>query len=177
MLKEIIRKERERRILNPQSLPERIKTDVSDVFVTFLDKYAVELSFSFRGAFKWHSRSIRIDAEELDVLTDKELADMVRKDIRRQFKNIPQGKGRALVLWLNTRLNKSELFNAPRDAWKRWEQLEDVEFGGVDPMDAPKYCDAYVESAALDGVPLTDKELDLLNEQSDTVHNMLYKYL
>jgi hypothetical protein len=34
--------------------------------------------------------------------------------------------------------------------------------------DYPDFCDAYVESASFNGVELTDKELDELNDSDET---------
>ena len=42
-------------------------------------------------------------------------------------------------------------------------QLTDVELDGVDPKDHPDYCDAYIASASLNGVELTESQLDELN--------------
>jgi hypothetical protein len=43
-------------------------------------------------------------------------------------------------------------------------KIDNLEFDGVDERDAPDYCDAYVSSADIDGRPMTDAELDELNE-------------
>jgi hypothetical protein len=45
----------------------------------------------------------------------------------------------------------------------REEDLTDIEMGGVDGADYPGFCDAYVESAELDGIPLTEEELDSIS--------------
>jgi hypothetical protein len=45
----------------------------------------------------------------------------------------------------------------------REEDLTDIEMGGVDGADYPDFCDAYVESAELDGIPLTGEELDSIS--------------
>lgn len=51
-----------------------------------------------------------------------------------------------------------------------FNDITDIEIGGIDMNDYPDFCDAYVESATfLDGTPLTDKQLDGLNELDDTV--------
>ena len=49
------------------------------------------------------------------------------------------------------------------------ENVTSVELGGVEMYDYPDFCDAYVEYAEkLDGTPLSDAELDTLNECDDT---------
>jgi|TARA_R110000765_G_scaffold120939_2_gene216910 hypothetical protein len=40
----------------------------------------------------------------------------------------------------------------------------DVELADVDTSDAPDFCDAYVESACVNGRQMTDVELENLNE-------------
>mgnify|MGYP000403658454 CR=1 FL=1 len=47
-------------------------------------------------------------------------------------------------------------------------QLDDIELDGVDMKDYPDFCDAYVESASLNGVELTDEELEELNDSDET---------
>jgi len=49
------------------------------------------------------------------------------------------------------------------------ENVTNVEIAGVEMYDYPDFCDAYVEYAEkLDGTPLSDTELDTLNECDDT---------
>ena len=40
--------------------------------------------------------------------------------------------------------------------------IDNIVFGGIDHRDAPKYCDAYIESADMNGVPMTFDELEEL---------------
>lgn len=52
--------------------------------------------------------------------------------------------------------------------------VRDVEVGGVDPRDYPDFSDAYFESASYsDGTPLTDSELDQLQDLYPDVVNQL----
>ena len=49
------------------------------------------------------------------------------------------------------------------------KDLTDIEIAGIDMNDYPDLCDAYVEYAEkADGTPLTDAEIDALNECDDT---------
>ena len=50
-------------------------------------------------------------------------------------------------------------------------KLTNIEVDGIDTTDYPKFCDAFIASADYNGKPLTDKELDKLNEDSDFVHS------
>lgn len=52
-----------------------------------------------------------------------------------------------------------------------------VEFEDIDHSDAPDYCDAYITYAEQDGVPLTEEELDELNEDRDYVYELLMDHL
>ena len=46
-------------------------------------------------------------------------------------------------------------------------KVTDIEFEGVDMADYPKFCDAYIESAVINGVEATEEEN---NEQTQNVH-------
>ena len=49
-------------------------------------------------------------------------------------------------------------------------KLQNIEIGGLDSKDHPDYCDAYIESADDSaGVPLSDDQLDMLNDQNDAM--------
>ncbi len=52
----------------------------------------------------------------------------------------------------------------------KFNEVINIELGGVDMTDYPDFCDAYVESAEkLDGTPLTDVELEAFSELDETV--------
>ena len=51
----------------------------------------------------------------------------------------------------------------------KFNEVTNIELGGVDMNDYPDFCDAYVESAEkLDGTPLTDVELEAFEELDET---------
>jgi hypothetical protein len=56
------------------------------------------------------------------------------------------------------------------------EKYTNVKFEGIDHKDYPDYCDAYITYAELNGVPLTDDELEDLNDSS-TKYDLLIKHL
>lgn len=60
-----------------------------------------------------------------------------------------------------------------------YDDIVDIEFGGIDHRDAPDYCDAYITHARYKrtGLALTDDELDTLNDDVTYRYNMLVKYL
>ena len=55
--------------------------------------------------------------------------------------------------------------------------ISNIEFDGIDHRDAPDYCDAYIVSADYDGEEMTDEQIELLNEDSQFVYEMLIKRL
>jgi len=56
------------------------------------------------------------------------------------------------------------------------EKYTNVKFEGIDHKDYPDYCDAYIVYAESNGVPLTDDELEDLNDSS-TKYDLLIKHL
>lgn len=55
-------------------------------------------------------------------------------------------------------------------------EYTNVKFEGIDHKDYPDYCDAYITYAESNGVPLTDEQLEDLND-SETKYDLLIKYL
>ena len=49
-------------------------------------------------------------------------------------------------------------------------KIDNIIVEGIDMNDYPKFCDAYIGSADIAGVPATDAELDAINEN----YNFLY---
>ena len=56
------------------------------------------------------------------------------------------------------------------------EKYTNVKFEGIDHKDYPDYCDAYIIYAELNGVPLTDEQIEDLNDSS-TKYYLLIKHL
>lgn len=55
--------------------------------------------------------------------------------------------------------------------------ITDVLFEDIDHKDTPDYCDAFISFACLNDVEMNDYELELLNEDSDLVYELLIDYL
>jgi hypothetical protein len=51
-------------------------------------------------------------------------------------------------------------------------KLEDIYY-----IDAPDFCDAFIASADYNGVPMTGKQLNDINEDSDFVYNAVQKFI
>ncbi len=55
-------------------------------------------------------------------------------------------------------------------------KIDNVVVDGVNTSDYPDFCDAFIESADLDGVKMTDKQLDDLNDNyTDFVYDSVMK--
>jgi len=50
-------------------------------------------------------------------------------------------------------------------------KIDNVELDGINPKDYPDFCDAFVVYADYDGVPMTDEQLDKINEDGDFIHD------
>ena len=54
-----------------------------------------------------------------------------------------------------------------------YKKIDNIEIDGIDTKDYPDFCDAYISSADYDGVPMTDKQLDEINEDGDFQHECI----
>lgn len=57
------------------------------------------------------------------------------------------------------------------------QNVSNLEFDGIDHKDYPDYSDAYIASADYEGQPMTDEQLDELNDNRDFVYECLMDYL
>ena len=55
------------------------------------------------------------------------------------------------------------------EVWK----LEDVKVEDIDMKDYPDFCDAFIASATLNGIELTDEELNEVNEDYDYLYSQI----
>jgi len=58
-----------------------------------------------------------------------------------------------------------------------YDLIKNVSVSGIDMNDYPDFCDAYIESAIYDGRPMTEEELEILNEDSEYVQEAVHNYL
>ena len=54
-----------------------------------------------------------------------------------------------------------------------YKKIDNIEIDGINTKDYPDFCDAYIVSADYDGVPMTDEQLDELNEDGDFQHECI----
>ena len=56
-----------------------------------------------------------------------------------------------------------------------FDKVEVLNVDGIDWNDYPKFCDAFIDEALIDGSRASDEELDIINENSyflqDAIHN------
>jgi hypothetical protein len=57
------------------------------------------------------------------------------------------------------------------------KKVSNIEFDGIDPSDYPDFVDAHIISADYNGRPMTDDEIEELNQHSDFVYDALMDYL
>jgi hypothetical protein len=55
--------------------------------------------------------------------------------------------------------------------------IKSIVFEGIDYTDYPDYCDAYIVSAEYDGKPMTDEQIDELNDDTDFLYELLIEHL
>jgi hypothetical protein len=58
-----------------------------------------------------------------------------------------------------------------------YKKISDVVVTDIDFEDYPDFCDAYVISAMYKGKPMTDLELDELNQDGEFVNEAVFKQL
>lgn len=56
-------------------------------------------------------------------------------------------------------------------------KITNVVLDGIHHWDYPDYCDAFIDSADYDGKPMTDEQLDELNEDYELVHELVWDNL
>jgi len=58
-----------------------------------------------------------------------------------------------------------------------YEKIDNVMVDGIDTSDYPDFCDAYISSADYHGEPMTDEQLNTINEDSEFIHNQVFEQL
>ena len=54
-------------------------------------------------------------------------------------------------------------------------KISSIEIEDLDPRDYPEFSDAYISYAeSVDGVALTEEQLDILNQDSELVHSVAW---
>jgi hypothetical protein len=58
-----------------------------------------------------------------------------------------------------------------------YSKITDISINGIDYADYPDFCDAYIEDAYYNGIPLTEDQLEELNEDRDFVYEKVMNFL
>jgi len=58
-----------------------------------------------------------------------------------------------------------------------YKLIDNIEVDDIDTSDYPDFCDAFISSADYNGKPMTDEQLDKLNEDSDFVYQKVQELL
>jgi hypothetical protein len=59
----------------------------------------------------------------------------------------------------------------------KYELIDNIEVDGIDTSDYPDLTDSFIAAADYDGVPMTDEQLEEINEDYDFVYEQVLKYL
>lgn len=51
-----------------------------------------------------------------------------------------------------------------------YKKIDNIEVEGIDFKDYPDFCDAFIAYADYDGKPMTESQLDEINEDADFVY-------
>lgn len=55
--------------------------------------------------------------------------------------------------------------------------IDNIVLGDIDYNDAPDFCDAYIESADYDGIPMDSEQLDWINEDSQFIYEAVIRQI
>jgi hypothetical protein len=55
-----------------------------------------------------------------------------------------------------------------------YSKIDNIEVDGIDHRDYPDYCDAYIVSADYGDRPMTEEEIEILNEDSQFVFETVW---
>ena len=58
-----------------------------------------------------------------------------------------------------------------------YKKITNVVLDGIDSDDYPDFCDTYIVSADYDGEPMSDDQIDKLNEDSDLIYTKIEEFL
>jgi hypothetical protein len=58
-----------------------------------------------------------------------------------------------------------------------YKLIDNIEVDGIDTKDYPDFCDAFIISADYKGKPMTDKQIEEINEDSDFVHECVKNHM
>jgi len=72
---------------------------------------------------------------------------------------------------------KEELNRRKKSAKLDLSKVSNVVVDGIDYDDYPDFSDAYISEADYDGIPMTEDQLEELNENSEFVHESVFEQI
>jgi len=58
-----------------------------------------------------------------------------------------------------------------------YKLIDNVDIDGIDYSDYPDFCDAFICAADYNGEPMTQDQLDIINEDMDFVYSWVENYI
>ena len=58
-----------------------------------------------------------------------------------------------------------------------YNRISNIWVGGIDFKDYPDFVDAFIDSADYDGEPMTDEQLNEINQDTDFVYDCVIKQI
>jgi hypothetical protein len=58
-----------------------------------------------------------------------------------------------------------------------YKKIDNIKVEGIDINDYPAFCDAFISSAYYEGKPMTEAQIDKLNEDADFVYECVLNQL
>jgi hypothetical protein len=58
-----------------------------------------------------------------------------------------------------------------------YKLIDNIDMDGIDYSDYPDFCDAFICAADYDGEPMTQDQLDIINEDRDFVYACVESYI
>lgn len=58
-----------------------------------------------------------------------------------------------------------------------FDKINNVSVADIDMKDYPDFCDAHIDSCDIAGVPATEEQLEVINENGMFVHEQVWEYI
>ena len=58
-----------------------------------------------------------------------------------------------------------------------FNKIDNIVVSGIDMKDYPDFCDAFIEECNIGGVPATEEQLDVINDDLEFVHEKTLEYI
>ena len=58
-----------------------------------------------------------------------------------------------------------------------YSKISNVQLDGIDYSDYPDFCDAYITDAWYDGAPMTDEQIEQVNQDTQFVYDCVINHI